>query len=151
VFSSAQEDALKRPFALFTLALLAGSLGLQAACSSGTSTGTGGSVTTAQTTTTTGTTSTTTSSTSTTSTTTTTTTGTGGSAADAGSDGGGNLCVTTGGTVMMQNCCASQGDFPNSCTIGTCTCSPGNLHMVQACQCPVGKCYDPTKGCTGGA
>jgi hypothetical protein len=71
-----------------------------------------------------------------------------GSAPDAGSDAGAaGLCTSTGGTVAMGSCCKSQSGFPNSCTVGACTCSPSSSHMIEECSCPTGKCFDPAKGC----
>jgi hypothetical protein len=39
------------------------------------------------------------------------------------------------------------GDFPSTCEIGACGCSPENSHEVRTCECPAGHCYDPAFGC----
>jgi hypothetical protein len=40
-------------------------------------------------------------------------------------------CVVSGGTVSSDLCCLSVGDFPNTCGIGACGCSPARSHEVQ--------------------
>ena len=65
------------------------------------------------------------------------------------SDGGAKaLCTTTGGTVSTSLCCASTGDFPDTCGVGACGCAPSSSHTVAVCDCPGSKCFDTTKGCT---
>jgi hypothetical protein len=59
------------------------------------------------------------------------------SAAEAG-------CLASGGTVGEAACCLSSGDFPGSCLIGACGCSPENSHRVKTCTCPEGRCFDGT-------
>lgn len=69
---------------------------------------------------------------------------------DGGMGGGGELgCVQSGGTVITSSCCAATGDFPDTCAVGACSCSPTNSHDVKACDCPSG-CFDGIK-CTGGS
>ncbi|ODS39279.1 MAG: hypothetical protein A7316_05940 [Candidatus Altiarchaeales archaeon WOR_SM1_86-2] len=51
-------------------------------------------------------------------------------------------CIDSGGTVRTGLCCKSVGDFPNTCTIGACGCSPENSHEVKICDCGEGKCFD---------
>jgi hypothetical protein len=51
-------------------------------------------------------------------------------------------CVNSGGTVTTGTCCKSVKDFPNSCLIGACGCSPQNSHTVKICDCGEGKCFD---------
>lgn len=51
-------------------------------------------------------------------------------------------CINSGGTVNTSLCCASVGDFPNTCLIGACGCSPENSHNVKVCDCPEGKCFN---------
>ena len=75
----------------------------------------------------------------------------GGNASEAGEGGGfvdggdgGNGCTVSGGTVAIQQCCLSAGDFPSNCVVGACGCSPSNSHSVQICNCPVGKCFNGT-------
>jgi len=62
------------------------------------------------------------------------------------STGGGNgkqkACLDSGGTVETDTCCQSAGDFPNSCLIGACGCSPASSHQVKTCECGQGKCFD---------
>jgi hypothetical protein len=53
-------------------------------------------------------------------------------------------CVASGGTLGTASCCLSTGDFPNTCMIGPCGCSPTNSHEVQMCFCPEGQCFDGT-------
>jgi len=51
-------------------------------------------------------------------------------------------CINSGGTVTTQLCCNSVSDFPNTCLIGACGCSPDNSHEVKVCDCGEGKCWD---------
>jgi hypothetical protein len=51
-------------------------------------------------------------------------------------------CEASGGTVTTSPCCTSANDFPDTCQIGACGCSPSNSHTVQTCTCPAGKCFD---------
>ncbi len=51
-------------------------------------------------------------------------------------------CISSGGSVMSGMCCKGASDFPNSCSIGACSCSPSNSKVVQKCQCPPGSCFD---------
>jgi len=51
-------------------------------------------------------------------------------------------CLNSGGTLGSSVCCASAGDFPNSCAIGACGCAPANSHPVKTCECGEGKCFD---------
>lgn len=52
------------------------------------------------------------------------------------------LCVNSGGTVTTSSCCLSTNDFPDTCLIGPCGCSPENSHEVKICDCGEGKCWD---------
>ncbi|HTY43774.1 MAG TPA: hypothetical protein VMC80_00845 [Patescibacteria group bacterium] len=52
------------------------------------------------------------------------------------------LCINSGGTVTASSCCGSVSDFPNTCAIGACGCSPANSHNIQSCNCGAGKCFD---------
>jgi hypothetical protein len=54
-------------------------------------------------------------------------------------------CIDSGGTVVNQLCCNSANDFPNTCLIGACGCSPDNSHNVKVCDCEEGKCWDSEK------
>ena len=56
-----------------------------------------------------------------------------------------NECVESGGTIVTGMCCLSVEDFPNTCLIGACGCSPDNSHEVKLCECPEGFCFDGTK------
>ncbi|MGD0838983.1 MAG: hypothetical protein ABSB49_20295 [Polyangia bacterium] len=70
---------------------------------------------------------------------------------DGGIDGSGDLgtlCTSTGGQVTSQSCCGGVTDFPNLCAIGACGCAPASSHVVSACSCPNGGCFDPSRGCT---
>lgn len=53
-----------------------------------------------------------------------------------------NSCTLSGGTVETAMCCMSSGDFPNTCAIGACGCSPENSHEVKVCSCGEGMCFD---------
>lgn len=54
-------------------------------------------------------------------------------------------CVNSGGTVTEGLCCLMTEDFPNSCLIGACGCSPENSHSVKGCDCGEGMCFDGEK------
>ncbi|HEY2902633.1 MAG TPA: hypothetical protein VGL59_18755 [Polyangia bacterium] len=83
--------------------------------------------------------------------------GTGGSSAsDAGVDSPSDAdttpeakCLTTGGNGQSNLCCNATSDFPDLCLVGACGCAPQNSHSVQICNCPVGTCYSPGRGCIG--
>ena len=51
-------------------------------------------------------------------------------------------CVQSGGTVQNGMCCRGVGDFPNTCTLGACGCSPFESEMVLTCVCPPGRCFN---------
>ena len=51
-------------------------------------------------------------------------------------------CVQSGGTVQNGMCCRGVGDFPNTCVIGACGCSPFESEMVLTCVCPPGRCFN---------
>lgn len=53
-------------------------------------------------------------------------------------------CIDSGGTVTTADCCKLTNDFPNTCLIGACGCSPDNSHEVKICDCGDG-CWDGTK------
>jgi len=50
-------------------------------------------------------------------------------------------CIITGGTIETSLCCKSSEDFPSSCLIGACGCSPDNNKEVKVCNCGEGKCF----------
>jgi hypothetical protein len=52
------------------------------------------------------------------------------------------ICLISGGQVTTSLCCNLTGDFPNSCLIGACGCSPTNSHQVKKCDCGEGKCFN---------
>jgi hypothetical protein len=54
-------------------------------------------------------------------------------------------CRQSGGTVETGLCCASVGDFPNTCSIGSCGCSPSSSHEVKICDCGPNSCFDGNK------
>ena len=54
-------------------------------------------------------------------------------------------CLNSGGTVSTSSCCKLSGDFPNSCLIGACGCSPTDSHQVKTCDCGESKCFDGDK------
>jgi len=51
-------------------------------------------------------------------------------------------CSFSGGTVATSLCCEATGDFPNTCLIGACGCSPDNSHEVKVCDCGPDKCFN---------
>lgn len=55
-------------------------------------------------------------------------------------------CVDSGGAVISSSCCALSDDFPNTCMIGACGCSPDNSKETKTCSCPENYCFDGT-GC----
>lgn len=55
-------------------------------------------------------------------------------------------CLISGGIIETSLCCKSAEDFPNSCLIGACGCSPDNSKEVKTCKCGTDKCFDGT-GC----
>lgn len=55
-------------------------------------------------------------------------------------------CASSGGTVVTQQCCKSASEFPSTCLVGACGCSPDNSAPLSACSCPTNKCFDGT-GC----
>jgi hypothetical protein len=57
-------------------------------------------------------------------------------------------CMISGGTIGAELCCKSSEDFPNSCLIGACGCSPADSHEVKVCNCGIDKCFDGNK-CLG--
>ncbi|NQU83003.1 MAG: hypothetical protein HQ539_03565 [Parcubacteria group bacterium] len=53
-------------------------------------------------------------------------------------------CMDSGGEVTTALCCETTEDFPNSCLIGACGCSPDNSHEIKICECQEG-CFDGEK------
>lgn len=57
-------------------------------------------------------------------------------------------CLASGGTVAKEMCCKSAPDFPDTCLIGACGCSPEDSKETLVCQCGEGMCFDSvTKSC----
>lgn len=57
-------------------------------------------------------------------------------------------CAGTGGEVSTSICCKGVADFPNTCILGACGCSPDSSREVQVCSCPGSdRCFDGTE-CT---
>lgn len=54
-------------------------------------------------------------------------------------------CLASGGRISTSLCCASSEDFPSSCLIGACGCSPNNSKAVMICECGNGECFDGEK------
>jgi hypothetical protein len=54
-------------------------------------------------------------------------------------------CISSGGTVTSAMCCGSASDFPNTCLIGACGCSPSNSHSVKTCDCGANMCFNGTR------
>jgi hypothetical protein len=61
-----------------------------------------------------------------------------------------NSCIASGGTVVTKSCCKSVSDFPNTCLIGACGCSPDNSKEIRVCDCGPGRCFDGN-ACSSGA
>ncbi|OPY53644.1 MAG: hypothetical protein A4E49_01341 [Methanosaeta sp. PtaU1.Bin112] len=57
-------------------------------------------------------------------------------------------CIRSGGRVTVDMCCKSTPDFPNTCVIGPCGCSPDNSKETKVCDCGEGRCFDGTS-CVG--
>lgn len=53
-------------------------------------------------------------------------------------------CLNSGGTITTSSCCGSVNSFPNTCTIGSCGCSPQGSHQVKSCSCGTGMCFNGT-------
>lgn len=51
-------------------------------------------------------------------------------------------CVDSGGSVASRSCCRGAGDFPDTCSIGICGCSPEESEAVLVCECPPGRCFN---------
>lgn len=51
-------------------------------------------------------------------------------------------CVDSGGIVANARCCRGVGDFPDTCLIGACGCSPLESEKVLVCECPAGQCFN---------
>jgi hypothetical protein len=66
-------------------------------------------------------------------------------AQDVAYDGPAAGCTATGGTISAALCCTSTSDFPNTCSVGVCGCSPGESHGVTVCDCPASQCFDGTQ------
>jgi hypothetical protein len=50
-------------------------------------------------------------------------------------------CLASGGSVADASCCFQVGDFPDTCKVGACSCSPQYSAPTQVCQCPQGECF----------
>jgi len=55
-------------------------------------------------------------------------------------------CLNSGGTVASAMCCASSGDFPDTCAVGACGCAPDASHAVRVCTCGAENCFNGS-GC----
>jgi hypothetical protein len=51
-------------------------------------------------------------------------------------------CINSGGELTSTSCCLSSDDFPNSCLIGVCGCSPISSHEVKFCDCGENMCFN---------
>jgi hypothetical protein len=51
-------------------------------------------------------------------------------------------CLLSGGAVDTATCCGAVDDFPNTCTIGACSCAPEDSHEVNVCACGPGRCFN---------
>jgi hypothetical protein len=53
-------------------------------------------------------------------------------------------CLGSGGAVTTVLCCAGTDDFPETCFVGACSCSPDASHEVRVCDCSAGTCFNGT-------
>lgn len=51
-------------------------------------------------------------------------------------------CLISGGEIKESLCCNSASDFPDSCLIGACGCSPDSSRQTKVCDCGVDQCFD---------
>ena len=51
-------------------------------------------------------------------------------------------CLASGGTLSAASCCSDAPEFPDTCKIGSCGCSPGSSREVALCDCGEGRCFD---------
>jgi hypothetical protein len=51
-------------------------------------------------------------------------------------------CTESGGSVASRSCCRGAGDFPDTCAVGACACSPEDSESVLVCDCPLNRCFD---------
>ena len=58
-----------------------------------------------------------------------------------------SICLGSGGAVSNSFCCKTADDFPDTCLIGACGCSPENSKEVKICDCGPEKCFSREKGC----
>jgi membrane-bound inhibitor of C-type lysozyme len=54
-------------------------------------------------------------------------------------------CLNSGGAVTTASCCQTASDFPNTCLIGACGCSPDNSKEIKTCNCGTDKCFNGEK------
>jgi len=54
-------------------------------------------------------------------------------------------CINSGGNITTKLCCKLITEFPDTCLIGACGCSPDNSHEINACNCGTGRCWDSSK------
>jgi hypothetical protein len=59
-------------------------------------------------------------------------------------------CISSGGTITTSSCCGSVNAFPNTCTLGSCGCSPQGSHNVKSCSCGTGMCFNGSSCVTQG-
>ena len=59
-------------------------------------------------------------------------------------------CLASGGALSTAMCCLNAGDFPDTCSIGACSCAPVNSHEVRVCVCGESRCWDGSTCCPGG-
>jgi len=51
-------------------------------------------------------------------------------------------CIDSGGIVSTALCCSTAPDFPDTCAIGSCGCSPELSRAVSICDCGFLACFD---------
>ncbi|GEM_PF-3146077 len=55
-------------------------------------------------------------------------------------------CIESGGKVVYITCYCKTKDFPNTCSIGYCTCQPWEPgYKIKICDCGPDKCFDGEK------
>lgn len=55
-------------------------------------------------------------------------------------------CLQSGGTETTRSCCLGADRFPNTCRVEPCACPSEVSHLVRACECGIGRCYDLNQG-----
>ena len=54
-------------------------------------------------------------------------------------------CLATGGTLSTALCCASAPEFPDTCVMDACSCTPESSREVALCDCGARSCFYRTE------